>query len=132
MTTGQSEVLGTCDKHFGEHEFDFRGQSRCVNWKPVAAPEKQEDGCPNCGRSDGWHKAEGHPPPPVGDCRKIVWLSDGQMEWWGIRAYGNHGGTGYDSDYCWMNNGAKESATVLFWMDGPHNPNYPAPPEASK
>jgi hypothetical protein len=75
--------------------------------------------CPNCGRSDGWHKAEGHPPGVIGDCRKIVWLRDKDgMEWWGVRAY-NH------ADLCWQANSQVESATVLFWMETPHNPHYP-------
>ena len=75
--------------------------------------------CPNCGRSDGWHYALGHPPLPVGDCRKIVWMRDkDEMEWWGVRAY-NHA-EGY-----WQSNSREESSTVLFWMETPHSPHYP-------
>ena len=84
--------------------------------------------CAICGRNDGWHKAEGHPPPPVGDCRKVVWMRDSSdMEWWGVRAYGG-------SENGWNVNGREESSTVLFWRDGPHNPFYPPiplPPQAA-
>jgi hypothetical protein len=78
--------------------------------------------CPNCGRSDGWHKAAGHPPPPVGDCRKICWLEtpDG-MAYWGVRAYSCDG-----EDTGWMSNGRLDTTdSVTYWMDGPHNPEYP-------
>lgn len=75
--------------------------------------------CSMCGRSDGWHTALGHPPAPVGDCRKIVWLRDKDgMEWWGVRAY-NH------SEGCWQANGTVESSSVMFWMETPHSPHYP-------
>ena len=82
--------------------------------------------CPNCGRSDGWHYALGHPPLPVGDCRKIVWMRDkDEMEWWGVRAY-NHA-EGY-----WQSNSREESSTVLFWMETPHSPHYPPASHAAE
>lgn len=64
-----------------------------------------------------WNKAEGNPPPPIGDCRKLVWLVDtDSMGWIGIRAY--HHGEGY-----WMvGNQREESATVTHWMDLPERP----------
>ncbi len=64
-----------------------------------------------------WQKALGNPPPPIGDCRKLVWLVDRDgMGWIGIRAY--HG-----SDGVWMVSGVREeSATVTHWMDLPDRP----------
>lgn len=67
-----------------------------------------------------WNKAEGNPPPPVGDCRKLVWLVDKDgMGWVGIRAY-HHG------EMAWwinaVNGGREESATVTHWMDLPEPP----------
>ena len=64
-----------------------------------------------------WIIAQGNPPPPTGDCRKLVWLVDGDgMGWIGIRAW--RGDKGY-----WTVNGEREeSATVTRWMDLPEAP----------
>jgi len=63
-----------------------------------------------------WHKAEGSPPLPAGDCRKIVVLVDREgMTWVGIRAY-NH------SEGEWYSGSQKESAHVTYWMDLPELP----------
>ena len=44
---------------------------------------------------------------------------------WGVRAWGYIKADDHDVDWGWMNNGRAESATVLYWMDGPHSPEYP-------
>ena len=63
-----------------------------------------------------WHKAEGSPPLPAGDCRKIVVLVDRDgMTWIGIRAY-------HHSECEWYSGSAKESAKVTYWMDLPELP----------
>ena len=64
-----------------------------------------------------WHEAQGNPPPPVGDCRKLVWLVDADdMGWIGIRAW--NGSEGY-----WMTNGRREeSGNVTHWMNLPERP----------
>jgi hypothetical protein len=123
--------MGRKMQRYSELSTDFMGTMRgkadpsglFVLYSDVA-PE-----CPNCGRSDGWHKADGHPPPP-GDCRKIVWLEtpDG-MAYWGVRAYGYVGVDGHDVVWGWHSNGRAESDVVTFWMEGPHNPYYPLPEE---
>lgn len=64
-----------------------------------------------------WKVAPGSPPPPTGDCRKIVWLVDKDgMAWIGIRAY--HHGEGI-----WMVGNIEESATVTHWMELPDRPD---------
>ncbi len=52
---------------------------------------------------EGW-------PVEGGDCRKLVTLEQDGMTWVGIRAW-----SGID----WLNNGARETATVLSWRDLP-------------
>lgn len=104
----------------GGHE-DSLGLGYIVTKATVPEAPEGAKPCPNCGRSDGWHKAEGHPPSPSGDCRKIVWLENSEgMAYWGVRAYQSTG-----QDIGWCRNGEIESDTVTFWMEGPHNPYYP-------
>lgn len=62
-----------------------------------------------------WVRADECPPPPSGDCRKLVWLVDADgMGWAGIRAY--------HSDGDWYADGVRETATVTHWMDIPERP----------
>ena len=111
---GMSECCERCGKRRV-----FQTQSAPAPPQPEQGEQPPMDECPNCHRSDGWHKAEGHPPPPGGDCRKIVWLiTPDNMAYWGVRAY-----SGFDRG--WTVNGREESDVVTYWMDGPHNPDYP-------
>ena len=68
-----------------------------------------------------WTVAEGNPPPPVGDQRKLVVLTDKDgMSWIGIRYWNGQEG-------CWWISGAsgggQESAHVSHWMDLPEMPS---------
>ena len=56
-------------------------------------------------------------PPPEGDCRKFVWLDDGQWAWTGVRAYDSQNGQ-------WLCNNEPEKARVLCWQDLPQRPQF--------
>lgn len=60
--------------------------------------------------SNGWHY-ERHP-PENGDCRKLVWLTQGDMAWIGLRAW-------HHNEKRWYNGNEPERAHVLCWQDLP-------------
>jgi hypothetical protein len=63
-----------------------------------------------------WQKAQGNPPPPNGDSRKLVWIVDKDgMAWIGIRFWRGDMGE-------WYVNDREESGTVTHWMDLPDPP----------
>ena len=71
-------------------------------------------------RVERWKDALTTKPSSVGDSRKIVWLRDQDgMEWWGVRYWNEQEGAWWISG---TNGGSAESATVLYWMDGPLAP----------
>lgn len=49
-------------------------------------------------------------PPEGGDCRKLVTLEKDGVIWVGIRAF---------NGAIWLNNGERETATVLAWQNLP-------------
>lgn len=57
--------------------------------------------------AEGWHY--GKPTKDEKDCRRLVSLEQGGMQWIGIRAW-------HHERQCWMNGGEPETATVVAWQ----------------